>query len=37
VLNILKKLNGDKLLLPSLSTVEANAIGRGETAVCMMV
>lgn len=37
VLNILKKLNGDKLLLPSLSTVEASAIGRGETAVCMMV
>jgi hypothetical protein len=35
VLNILKKLNGDKLLFPSLSTVEANAIGRGETAVCM--
>jgi hypothetical protein len=37
VLNILKKLNGDRLMFPSLSTVEANAIGRGETAVCMMV
>jgi hypothetical protein len=37
VLNILKKLNGDRLLFPSLSTVDANAIGRGETAVCMIV
>jgi hypothetical protein len=37
VLNILKKLNGDKLIFPFLSTVEANAIGRGDTAVCMMV
>jgi hypothetical protein len=29
--NTLKKLNGDKLALPSLSMVEAKQIGRGET------
>jgi hypothetical protein len=28
----LKKLNGDKLLFPSASTVEAKAIGRGPIA-----
>jgi hypothetical protein len=37
VLNILKKLKGDKLLLPFLSTVDASAIGLGEMAVCITV
>jgi hypothetical protein len=37
VLNILKKLNGDRLMVPFLSTVEARAMGRGDTAVCMIV
>ena len=33
-LNILKKLNGLRLLRPAASTVEASAIGRGAMAVC---
>jgi hypothetical protein len=33
-LNTLKKLNGDKLGLPFLSSVLANAIGLGPTALC---
>jgi hypothetical protein len=33
-LKILKKLNGDKLGFPFLSTVLANAIGLGATALC---
>jgi hypothetical protein len=34
VLNILKKLNGLRFTLPSLSTVEAKHIGRGAMAYC---
>ena len=34
VLNILKKLNGETFTFPSLSTVEANAIGLGATECC---
>ena len=37
VLNILKKLNGERLGFPLLSTVDARAIGRGEMAVCMII
>jgi hypothetical protein len=36
-LNRLKKLNGLKLMFPSLSIVEAKAIGRGAIAVCKSV
>jgi hypothetical protein len=33
-LKILKKINGDKLGFPFVSTVLAKAIGRGATAPC---
>jgi hypothetical protein len=32
--NKLKKLNGERFTFPSLSIVDANAIGRGATACC---